>query len=73
VIGRLRRLWPNESGATIVEHAILVCVIALVVVTLVGSGLSPSMFMRSVAYVADSVLTGDSAARAIAVPAVSGK
>jgi len=61
--GPVRHFWSDESGATIVEHAILVCAVALVIVTLVGSGLSPGMFVRSVAYIADSVLAGEDQAQ----------
>ena len=45
-----RRL--HERGATVIEHAILICIGALVAVTLVGSGLSPKTALRSVVYVA---------------------
>jgi Flp pilus assembly pilin Flp len=65
VKGGARRLWSDESGATVIEHGILICVIALVIVTLVGSGLSPSMFLRSVSYLADSVLAGGDPTEAV--------
>jgi Flp pilus assembly pilin Flp len=64
LLGLLRRVSSDEGGATIVEHAILVCVIALVIVSLVGSGLTPSTVLRSVAYIADSVVTGGGEASA---------
>ena len=57
--GHLRQFCSDENGATIVEHAILACVVALVVVSLIGSGLSPIMAFRSVAYIADSVFSSD--------------
>ena len=50
-----RRIWSDDGGATVVEHAILVCVVALVAVTLVASGLSPKVALRSVALMADTV------------------
>ena len=59
MFGPLSRLWSNESGATVVEHAILACAVALVIVTFVGSGLSPRVMVRSAAYIADALLTGD--------------
>jgi Flp pilus assembly pilin Flp len=50
-----RRIWSDEGGASVVEHAILVCVVALVAVTLVASGLSPKAALRSVAVMAATV------------------
>jgi Flp pilus assembly pilin Flp len=65
VLGPLRHIWSDESGATVIEHAILVCVVALVAVTLVGSGLSPGRALRSVAFMAGTVFGGsDDAATA---------
>lgn len=49
--GRFRRISADERGASVIEHAILVCVSALVAVTLAGSGLSPKTALRSVAYI----------------------
>jgi Flp pilus assembly pilin Flp len=57
--GLLRRVSSDEGGATIVEHAILVCVIALVIVSLVGSGLTPKRALRSVAFLAGVAFSGD--------------
>ena len=69
LLGPLRRLSSDESGATVVEHAILACVIALVIVSLVGSGLTPRSALRSAVYLADTMLTGDGEARATNVDA----
>lgn len=55
---RFRRFWSDERGATVVEHAILVCVGALVAVTLAGSGLSPKTALRSVAYIMTGIESG---------------
>ena len=61
--GRIGRLFSDEGGATIVEHAILVCVIALVIVSLAGSGLTAKSVLRSVAYLADTAFSGGDQAR----------
>jgi Flp pilus assembly pilin Flp len=44
--------WSNESGATVVEHAILSCVVALVIVAAVASGLTPSAMLQRAALIA---------------------
>jgi Flp pilus assembly pilin Flp len=54
----------DEGGATIVEHATLVCVIALVIVSLAGSGLTPKSALRSVAFLADAAFSGEDPAEA---------
>jgi Flp pilus assembly pilin Flp len=55
----VRHLWRNESGATIVEHAIMACAVALVVVALVASDLTPSRAFQGVGYIAESLFAGD--------------
>jgi Flp pilus assembly pilin Flp len=61
----LRRLRSDEGGATIVEHAILVCVVALVLVSMVGSGVKPSTVLRGMAYVGGTILAEDGQRSAI--------
>lgn len=50
MLGPVKRISSDERGVAVIEHAILICVGALVTVTLVGSGLSPKTALRSVAY-----------------------
>jgi hypothetical protein len=52
----------DESGATVTEHAIVVCVMALVIVYAVGSGLSPSEALRRIKILSDVVFTDEPAA-----------
>jgi hypothetical protein len=40
--------WSDETGATTVEHAIVVCVMALVIACAVGSGLTPGGASRRI-------------------------
>jgi Flp pilus assembly pilin Flp len=54
-------LFSDESGATVVEHAIMVCVIALVIVSLAGSGLTPRGVLRSAGYLLEAALSGGDA------------
>ena len=63
--GPLRRIWFDEAGATIVEHAILVCAVALVFVALAGSGLSPSIALKGVAHIAETVFSGEAPAQPV--------
>lgn len=50
-----RGFWSNESGATVIEHGILSCVVALVIVAAVASGLSPRAMLERIALIAASV------------------
>lgn len=59
LIGPVRRFWLNESGATIVEHAIMACAAALVAVALVASDLTPSRALHGVGYIADTLFSGE--------------
>lgn len=64
--GRLGRLFSDEGGATIVEHAIMVCVIALVIVSLAGSRLTPRSVVQSAAYLVEAAFSGGDEAAATA-------
>ena len=66
LLGRLRRLFSDEGGATVVEHAIMVCVIALVIVSLAGSGLTPKSVVRTAAYLLEAAFSGGDGAAATA-------
>lgn len=52
---RPRRIWSNESGASVVEHAILSCVVGLVIASAVASGLSPREMLAKIAFIAFTV------------------
>jgi len=74
VTGLGHRFRSDEAGTTVVEHAILICAIALVIVSLVGSGLSPRKIVQSFGYIADpAVADSDRASDALADPAFRGE
>jgi hypothetical protein len=47
--------FSDEGGATVIEHAIVTCVLALVVVYAVGSGLSPAEMLCRIEVLTDTV------------------
>jgi Flp pilus assembly pilin Flp len=55
----------DESGATVIEHAIVVCVMALVIVYAVGSGLSPGEALRRIQILTGAALTSEPPAQTI--------
>lgn len=62
-----RRAWKHalrwcgygadDSGATSTDYAMVVCGIALVIVTLVGSGMSPAVVFKRVGLVAEAMVS----------------
>jgi Flp pilus assembly pilin Flp len=62
VRARFTKYWANESGSTVIEHAIVVCVMALVIVYAVGTGLSPGEALRRIALLTDAIFTNQPAA-----------
>jgi hypothetical protein len=54
VRGLLTRFGGDHSGASAVEHALLACVVALVVVFAVAKGFSPRNFMVILQAIAES-------------------
>ena len=51
--------WFDENGTTVIEHAIVVCIMALVIVCAVGSGLSPGEALRRIEILSDAVFTSE--------------
>jgi Flp pilus assembly pilin Flp len=51
--------WSNESGAAVIERAILACVVALVILRLIDSGLSPVELVRRAAFLAEVLVTDE--------------
>ncbi len=66
----MRAFRADDSGATAAEYGMITCGVALVVVVLVGSGLSPAELYQKAAVIAE-VLAGDDEAIAVQ-PAVAG-
>ena len=56
---RVIEFWHDENGATVIEHAIVVCVMALVIVYAVGSGLSPAEALRRIEILSEVVFTSE--------------
>jgi Flp pilus assembly pilin Flp len=51
----IRRFLTNESGANVVEYAVLSCIISVVVVSFAGSGMSLTGALQKIA----NLLGGD--------------
>jgi len=52
--------WSNESGSAVIERAILACVAALVIVSLIASGLTPAELLQRAALLTDALIaTGE--------------
>ena len=62
----LRRLWTDESGATAIEYALMSCIMAVVVVALVASGLSPGSVLLKIAVVVEYLGDQSGAAKPVA-------
>ena len=57
-----RNLASDESGATSIDYAMVVCAVALAVVTMVGAGASPGGVMDRAAELASALVGGNSTA-----------
>ena len=67
--GPLRRFLADESGVTVIDYAMLICCIALVVVTLAGSGVSPTNTLARIGFLGASL--ADEEGGKVAIPTLT--
>ena len=56
---RVIEYWSDENGGTVIEHAIVACVVAMVIVYAVGTGLSPGEALRRIEILTEVVFTSE--------------